>query len=135
MALILKRRADEPGPPGTPGGVEAGRVAVADMDELIAAGEAQPLLGEFDIGPVWWDRMWWVIPQGDGQLERGYLVADDVDQVELTALFLTLARSAEAVEDAARARAAAVQAAHGDDPAWPYDQARLNRRRRWGRRR
>ncbi|GAA4554824.1 hypothetical protein GCM10023175_53730 [Pseudonocardia xishanensis] len=132
MALILSRRVAEPGPSG---GAEQVRVAVADMDELIAAGDAQPLLAEFDIGPVWWDRMWWVIPQGEGEVERGYLVAGDADQVELTALFFTLARSAEAVEEGARRREATAQASHADDPAWPYDQTRMSRRRWWSRRR
>jgi hypothetical protein len=50
--------------------------------------------------------MWWVIPQGPGEAERGYLVADDDDQVELTALFLTLERSAEVLAEFQRAEAA-----------------------------
>jgi hypothetical protein len=103
------------------------------MDELVAAGRARALLSEFDVGPTWYDRMWWVIPQGPGQAERGYLVADD-DQVELTALFLTLERSAEVVEaEIAEQRRSEQDRWHADDPAWPYERAGARRRRWWRR--
>jgi hypothetical protein len=111
--------------------VDPGRITVADMDELVAAGEARALLPEFDVGPTWYDRMWWVIPQGPGEAERSYLVDDD-DQVELTALFLTLERSAEVVAEIAEQRRSEQDRGHADDPASPYERA--GARRRWWRR-
>jgi hypothetical protein len=103
------------------------------MDELIAAGQARALLPEFDVGPTWYDRTWWAIPQGPGEAERGYLVADDDDQVELTALFLTLERSAEVVAEIAQQRRSEQDRGHADDPAWPYERAGARRRRWWRR--
>jgi hypothetical protein len=48
-ALILGHRSAG----ASPGPGEPGRITVADMDELVAAGQARALLPEFDVGPTW----------------------------------------------------------------------------------
>jgi hypothetical protein len=119
-----------PEPPVTASRVpEPGRILLEDMDELIAAGEARQLLPEFDVGPTWYGKQWWVVPEGE--MQRGYvLLADEKLQVEFTAQLLYLERSAEVVADIAIEREEDQRRAHSDDPAWPYERGREGRRRR-----
>jgi hypothetical protein len=58
-------------------------------------------------------------PAGSGGGRAGYLVAEDDVQVELTALFLALERSAEVVAEIAGQRRSEQDRWHADDPAWP----------------
>ncbi|NMH96606.1 hypothetical protein [Pseudonocardia acidicola] len=101
------------------------------MDTLIEAGEAIQLLPEFDVGPTWYGDAWWVIPQGPGEIERGYTLAPDEAQLELTEMFLVLARSADVVAEIQQERREEARRAQGDDP-WPYHPPA--QRRRWRKR-
>jgi hypothetical protein len=67
---------------------EPGRILVEDMEELVAAGEALPLMEEFDVGPTFYRGLWWVVPPD--QLPRGYDVATEQDQIEFGLLCLFL---------------------------------------------
>lgn len=68
-----------------------GRIAILDIEELVAAGEAIPLLPEFNVGPTWYGDMWWVIPEGEWDL--GFIAASEPDQIELSTIYLTLRRA------------------------------------------
>lgn len=63
-------------------------VAVADMQLLVAAGEALPLLVEFDIGPVWWGGCWWAVPEG--RMDLGYIPAGPDWQISLSTAWVRL---------------------------------------------
>jgi hypothetical protein len=116
---------EDPAPVAGPG-----RIAIADMDTLIEAGEAVQLLPEFDVGPTWYGEAWWVVPQGPGEFDHGYTLAPDEQQLELTEMFLVLTRSAEVVAEIQRERRGEATRAPADDP-WPR---RPSSRRRWWRR-
>ena len=45
-------------------GVDADRIGQSEMARLRAAGEAVPLLGEYEIGPTWYAGAWWYAPPG-----------------------------------------------------------------------
>lgn len=70
---------------------EPGRIPVADIEELVAAGEAIALMPEFDVGPTWYQDMWWIVPTGEW--DRGFAVASEQDQAEFSRMFLRLHRS------------------------------------------
>lgn len=106
------------------------RILVRDMDTLVQAGEAHPLFPEFDIGPIWYGGVWWGVPQGPGEFDRGYAVASDDAHLELTELLLVLQRSAEVTAAIQQERSREAAIARSDDP-WPRRPARL--RRWWGR--
>jgi hypothetical protein len=101
---------------------DPGRISVADMAELVGAGEAVQLLSEFNVGPTWWNGEWWYVPQGPGQGARGYVMADDELASELSGRFAVLRASAEFVakiQDERRAAAAAGRRYPDTDEAEP----------------
>ena len=126
MIQILPPRRDEPNPRPA----EPGRISVADMDELIAAGEARPIFPEFDVGPTFYERLWWAVPQGAGELVRGYAVVSDEDQLELTAMFLRLEGSAEVAASYARERREREERLLGGEPDSDFQLRRLEQQRR-----
>lgn len=96
-------------------------IAVPDMAELVAAGEALPLLPEVDVGPTFHQGTWWVV-DGAAPDRWIYIVAAAADQLELTATYLLLMRSTEIVAEIAeeRRRDLATAATTDDVPAsWP----------------
>lgn len=90
--ILPPRRTQQQPPRDT---AEPGRVSVDDMEVLIAAGEAQPLLEEFDVGPTFYQGIWWVVPEGEW--DRGFAAASGQDQLEFSRTFLRLERAAEIV--------------------------------------
>jgi hypothetical protein len=97
VRILPPRSDDDPIPEPAPG-----RIAVADIEELVAAGEAIALMPEFDVGPTWYQGMWWVVPSGDGEWEKGFTVASVEDQSELSRTFLRLYRSQQIVAEERR---------------------------------
>ncbi|ALL79689.1 hypothetical protein AD006_31525 (plasmid) [Pseudonocardia sp. EC080610-09] len=91
---FLPPRSDHNGPSPEP---EPGRIAVADIEELVAAGEAIALMPEFDVGPTWYRDMWWIVPTGEW--DRGFAVASEQDQAEFSRMFLKLHRSQQLVSE------------------------------------
>lgn len=87
-----------------------GRVSVADMAELIHAGLAVPLLPEFNVCPVFYDDVWWYVPQGPGEGVKGYTLADEAQSAQWSAMFNQLAASNDVVARIQAERAAAREA-------------------------
>lgn len=97
-----------------------GRVSVADMAELIGAGEAIQLFPEFNVGPTWWNGEWWYVPQGSGEGAHGYAMADPETASDLSRRFAILQASAQRLAANQEARRAAAEAGRsspdlGDD--------------------
>ena len=132
---------------------DEGRISVADMAELIHAGEAIQLLPMFNVGPTWWNGEWWYVPQGPGEGARGYAMADDEQAADLSRRFEILRVSAENVARIQAERRAAEAAGRPYPDLGPEDpndfephpvetnpfrraaDARAARRRWWQRRR
>jgi hypothetical protein len=52
-----------------------GSIPAAAMGELVAAGQAKPLLTGFDVSPTSYDGRWWYVPSGSDD-DADYLLAD-----------------------------------------------------------
>jgi hypothetical protein len=121
--MSLVNRGVSPGNGERPStGASEGRISVADMDELVMAGEAVALLPEFGAGPTLYEQQWWAVPQGPGEVDRGYALVPDEQALELTATLAMLQGSAAAVHAAGEQRRLERDRAHGEDPGWPYAQ-------------
>ncbi len=73
-------------------------IARRDMQLLVEAREALPLMAELDLGPTLYGEMWWVPEPTSGD----YRAADAEETVELTAWSLTLQVWSESGMDPAR---------------------------------
>lgn len=68
------------------------RIPVAQMQSLMATEDATPLLGEYDVGPTWYDGVWWHVPTGE--LDQGFVRADVESSRDYYQMFRVLTRSA-----------------------------------------